>query len=266
MQLNRLFKRLPGSVLPLALLTGLLTVSCSKTTTYSYVDVSVQVDPSVLMKDLAANLDSCEVQVSGAESVEGVVIPCGPNAKIGYDLGTFEWTTTLEKGQLVFTVTLFALNRAVYGSGTSTPVDIVAGKRVSSSVIVVVTPSTMTGTGGAGGGAGGSSGTGGVGGNSGSAGQGGSAAGGGHGGSATGGAGGTVGQGGAGGAQGGKSGGGAGGSGQGGAGGVSVGGASGTAGSSGGGTSGSAGAGGVTGSAGAGGAANGGNAGGAGGA
>jgi hypothetical protein len=257
---NRLFKRLPGTVLPLALLTGLLTVSCSKTTTYSYVDVSVQVDPSVPMKDLAATLDSCEVQVSGAESVEGVVIPCVPNAKIGYDLGTFEWTTTLEKGQLVFTVTLFALNRAVYGSGTSTPVDIVAGKRVSSSVIVVVTPSTMTGTGGAGGGAGGRSGAGGIGGTSGGGGQGGSAAGGGPGGSATGGAGGTVGQGGA---QGGKSG--AGGAGQGGVGG-SVGGTSGTAGSSAGGTSGSAGAGGVTGSAGAGGAANGGNAGGAGGA
>ena len=254
MQLNRLLKRLPGTVAPLALLTGLLTVSCSKTTTYSYVDVNVQVDPSVPRQELAAKLDSCEVKVTGAESVEGVVIPCVPNAKLGYDLGTFEWTTTLEKGQLVFTVTLFALNRAVYGSGTSAPVDIAAGKRVNGSVIVVVAPSTMTGTGGAGGGAGGSSGTGGAGGNSGGAGQGGSA---------TGGAGGTGGQGGAGGAQGGKGGGGGA---QGGAGGGPVGGLSGTAGSSAGGTSGSAGAGGVTGSAGAGGAANGGNAGGAGGA
>jgi len=265
MKLHRLSKPFRGTVLPLALLTGLLTFSCSKTTTYSYVDVSVQVDPSVPMKDLAATLDSCEVQVSGAESVEGVVIPCGPNAKIGYDLGTFEWTTTLEKGQLVFTVTLFALNRAVYGSGTSTPVDIVAGKRVNSSVIVVVTPTTMPGTGGAGGG--GSSGTGGVGGTSGGGGKGGAGAVGGQGGPSTGGAGGTVGQGGAGGAQGGKSGtAGAGGNGQGGAGGVSAGGASGSAGSSAGGTSGSAGAGGVTGTAGAGGAANGGSAGGAGGA
>jgi hypothetical protein len=264
MRLNRLSKPSAGTVLPLALVTGLLTFSCSKTTTYSYVDVSVQVDPSVPMKDLAATLDSCEVQVSGAESVEGVVIPCVPNAKIGYDLGTFEWTTTLEKGQLVFTVTLFALNRAVYGSGTSTPVDIVAGKRVSSSVIVVVTPTTMPGTGGAGGGAGGGSGTGGVGGTSGGGGKGGAGAVGGQGGSSTGGAGGTVGQGGA---EGGKSGtAGAGGSGQSGAGGSSAGGASGSAGSSAGGTSGSAGAGGVTGTAGAGGAANGGSAGGAGGA
>jgi hypothetical protein len=248
MNATRLFGRLGVVVAPLAVLAGLaLPVSCSKTNTYSYVDVNVQVDPSVPVKELGAKVDSCEVKVSGAESVEGVVIPCGPNAKIGYDLGTFEWTTTLEKGQLIFTVTLFALNREVYGTGTSAPVDIVAGKRVNAAVVVVVTPSTMTGTGGAGGGVGGSSGTGGVGGSVGA------------GGSAAGGAGGAVGQGGVGGsAQGGATG--AGGNGQGGAAGVggsAAGGLSGTAGSSAGGRGGGA-AGGVTGSAGAGGAPNGG--------
>ena len=91
----------PRGLAPLLLLAGALGVGCSKTTTYSFVDVTVEVDSSVTKKELADKVDSCEVQVTGAESIQGVSLPrCVMTAKAGYQLGTFEWTTTLERGQL----------------------------------------------------------------------------------------------------------------------------------------------------------------------
>jgi hypothetical protein len=170
------------------LAASLMAAGCGKTTTYEYVDVAVTVDPSTVSKvDLATMVVTCELTVTGAEMSSALVLPCVPSQN--YNLGTFEWTTTLKQGALQFTVTLFALNRVVFATGTSDPVQIVPGQKLSASVLVVGVPMTMTGTGGAGGGPG----TGGAGGVSGGGGggSGGSTGGGGIGGAtATGGAGG----------------------------------------------------------------------------
>ena len=227
---------------------GLTAASCGKTNNYDYVDVSVYVDPNSVSR-LAfldpANIDSCEMYVTGSETAPTVVLPCMPSSQSYPGLGTFEWTTTLGKGSAIqFTVTLYALNHVVWAMGTSAPVTIMPGQKQTANVVVTLVPATgMTGTGGAGvgtgtggspglGGAGGGSagtgGTAGVAGSGGTAGAGGMPGTGGTAGRGAGGVGG--GRGGAGGGAGGSSSssGGAGGAGTAGAGGESAGGAGGS--------------------------------------
>ena len=242
------------SLLRLALIATvaatLPVAGCAKTTTYRYVDVAVTVDRStVTIADLASMVVSCEMYVTGSETSSPVVLQsCMPTK--GFDIGTFEWTTTLDKGSLQFVVTLFALNRQPFAMGTSAPVAIVPGQKLTGSVLVVGIQN-MTGTGGAGGGGA----TGGQGG-AGLAGAGGGSGAGGGPGAGGGGAGGTAGSAGQGGGAGGRSGPGGGGNGGGGGGGGASGGGGGAGGITG--AAGGGGEGGAGGDGGAGGAANGG--------
>ena len=231
--------RLSGRLLRaagLAIVAASLTAaSCGKTNNYNYIDVNVVVDSSTVTKpDLATMVVSCEMYVTGAEMSSTVQLPCNVPLS-SYNLGTFQWDTTLGKGSLQFTVTLFALNRVVFAMGTSDPVAILPGQTQTASVLVVGVPMTNPGTGGAGGdmGAGGAGGNGGV---SGAGGGGGSpaGAGGAAGASANGGSSGTSGGGGAGGAGGVAGTGGAGGQGGGAGGSAGHGGSSGVGGSTGG--------------------------------
>jgi hypothetical protein len=161
-----------------ALLLGAgATAGCSKTTTYSWVDVHVTIDPSIPAPDLQALVVACEIKVTGADNFAGVPLPSCMNGVSDRNLGTFEWSTTEGSGDLQFTVTLFALNRQPFAVGTSEPVAIVPGKRISSSVLVLAVQTDGgvgedAGTGGTIGG-GGASGNGGAAGNGGASGNGG---------------------------------------------------------------------------------------------
>ena len=221
--------------------------SCAKSDTYEYIDVNVFADPNTVSKmDFATQIVSCEMYVTGAETSSPTNLNCMPTQQSYPGVGTFEWTTKLSKGSLQFTVTLFGLNRVPFAVGTSDPVTLGTGKKLTGNVVAVLVPGTMTGTGGTPGGTGGVTGTGGgagAGGNGGAAGVGG-AAGGAPGSGGAVGAGGVPGTGGMGGGAGGAAGrggmtgsGGAGGSGTGGggaAGGAGGGATAGTAGSAGG--------------------------------
>jgi|GEM_PF-6852860 len=219
----------------LAVVVGAVSAaSCGKTDNYEYIDVSVFADTNTVSKmDFATQVVSCEMYVTGAEASNPVAISCMPSQQSYPVVGTFEWTTKLNKGTLQFTVTLFGLNRTPFAVGTSEPVTL-GSQKLTANVVTVLVPGTMTGTGGTGG----VMGTGGVGGGAGNGGTtgGGGAAGGGPGSGGTSGAGGTPGAGGVGGSAGGSAGRGgtSGAGGIAGAGGGAVGGAAGSAGGAGG--------------------------------
>ncbi len=99
---------------------SLTAASCGKTNNYDYIDVSVYVDPNSVSR-LAfidpANVASCEMYVTGAETSPAVQVPCMPTQQSYPGLGTFEWTTTVGKGAIQFTVTMYALNRVPFAIG-----------------------------------------------------------------------------------------------------------------------------------------------------
>jgi len=127
---HRLTRALAGAIL----LVTCAAPGCGKTNTFSYVDVHVTIDPSIMDKDLMTMVVSCEAQVTGADEALGVSLPrcAGINT---HDLGTFEWSSTAS-GAVQFTVELYALNRVVFATGTSEPITLVANKRTSASVVV----------------------------------------------------------------------------------------------------------------------------------
>jgi len=142
--------------------------SCGKTNDYHYVEVSVYVDPNSISKQAfldPANIDSCEMYVTGSETSPAAQLPCTPSQPDYPGLGKFQWSTTLSSGTIQFTVTLYALNRVVYAMGTKT-VQIMPGeKQQAVDLVVTLVPTDgMPGTGGAGGGTGtgGVTGTGGI--------------------------------------------------------------------------------------------------------
>lgn len=173
--------------------------SCGKSDNYQYIDVSIYADTNTVTKvDYASQIDTCEMYVTGSEMSNPVRLSCTPTQQNYPSLGTFEWSTTLGKGTLQFTVTLFALNRVPFATGTSDPVNIVPGQKLTANVVAVLVPGAVTGAGGASG-TGGGTGTGGTSGSGGGPVAGAGGAGGTPGTQGVGGAGGTPGTGGAGG-------------------------------------------------------------------
>jgi len=252
---GRPWRRLLGLAGLAVVAAAVSSASCGKTDNYTYIDVSVFADANTVTKmDFATKVVTCEMYVTGAETSNPTVLNCQPTQQSYPSVGTFEWTTKLNKGALQFTVTLFGLNRVPFAVGTSEPVTLGTSQKLTANVVTVLVPDNMMGAGGTSGGTGGVMGTGGgsgAGGNGGSTGTGGAAGGQGGGGAsgaggspATGGAGGLAGAGGANGSGGaggaggstgaGGSVGGAGGAASGGAGGGAAGGAAGSAGGAGG--------------------------------
>jgi hypothetical protein len=131
---TRMVRRLTRALAGAILLVACAAPGCGKTNTYSYVDVHVLIDPSIMDKDLMTMVVSCEVQVTGADQQLGVSLPRCAGVTT-HDLGTFQWSSTAS-GAVQFTVELYALNRVLFATGTTDPITLVANKRTSASVVV----------------------------------------------------------------------------------------------------------------------------------
>jgi hypothetical protein len=124
-----------------AMAAVLLDAGCSKTVTYTYVDVHVTVDPQTITPGQLATVVTCEFQVLGADATDGFTLKC-PENDVRYDVGTFNWTSNAASGNLQFRVRLFAVNRVIVGEGTSEPISISRGKRLATEVLVLGVPPT----------------------------------------------------------------------------------------------------------------------------
>lgn len=156
------WRRLLGLAGLAVLAAAVSSASCGKSDNYQYIDVNVFADQNTVTKmGFATQIVSCEMYVTGSETSSPTTVPCMPTQQSYPNLGTFEWTTKLGKGSLQFTVTLFGLNRVVFAMGTSEPVTLGTGQKLTADVVAVLVPGAMTGTGGAPGGTGGGAGAGG---------------------------------------------------------------------------------------------------------
>jgi hypothetical protein len=128
------------------LVTGL---SCSNSSDYTYVDVTVTIDPATVSATRLYLVTSCELEVLGPDSAQPLHLPCREN-KVPYEVGTFEWTSRAKSGTLQFVVRIFDANRALIGVGTSDPpLPVSPGTHPKTTVLVLgVAPPEGTGSGG----------------------------------------------------------------------------------------------------------------------
>lgn len=107
---------------------------CTKRPAYSYTDVSVGVDSSV-SRDQLAQIISCELQVTGAETSDVIGLRC-PENRVMANIGTFQWTSKVVTGTLQFQVRVFDVNHIPLGEGTSDPVTLSPGAENHASIVV----------------------------------------------------------------------------------------------------------------------------------
>ena len=143
-----------------ALAWGLLALgACGSDTSYTYFDIAVAVDTTSFSPADLKRVGKCVLTVTGSDtSIDGYVFgdACLPG-QARPDLGTFEWTTTRTSGWVQFDVGLYlySSNENPLAQGSSGPLTIDKGKRITGSVIVNAVSPTPTGGAGGGGGAGG---------------------------------------------------------------------------------------------------------------
>ncbi len=120
----------------IALFLTLVTAGCSKSATYTYIDVYVSIDRQTVTANQLYKVTTCELQVLGAESSATINLRC-PENRVKYDIGTFQWTSGVPTGTLQFQVTIFDANLVPVGKGTSPSIAVSPGKHLATSVLVL---------------------------------------------------------------------------------------------------------------------------------
>jgi hypothetical protein len=143
--MKTLLREVLSSVFPvrgLIVLVGLLvSATCSKAGTYTYVDVYVSIDRQTVPVGQLFQVISCEFQVLGADVSDAINLRC-PEKQVPYDVGTFQWTSGAASGSLQFRVRTFDGNHLVLGEGTSETVPVSPGKHLETSVLIVAALTT----------------------------------------------------------------------------------------------------------------------------
>lgn len=116
-------------VLGFALLAGLGLSACSDGTQYSYFAVQVSIDPASVNEEMLRSIDTCTLTVEGDDQdFQG--LSCGLN-KVKLEVGTAEFSTNKERGQLRFLVVMRDINRKDVARGESAPVAIVPNTAIA---------------------------------------------------------------------------------------------------------------------------------------
>ena len=117
---------------------ALAGVGCSSKSTYTYVNIDVTIDRDTIPGGRLFLVTTAEMEVRGAETVGLFQLGRNlPENNFMHDLGTVHWTSRAPSGTLEFVVKLFDGNHVVIGEGTSPPVQIMPGKVLRSSLVVV---------------------------------------------------------------------------------------------------------------------------------
>jgi len=110
--------------------------------TYSYFQVAVKVDRATVPEDLLDLVAFCHVEATTPRGMDTSDLRCQRRA-IPYDLGTFEYSTTLTQGTVGFRVLLKGINANLLAQGESAPLDILAGRVTDITVEVKGVPGAM---------------------------------------------------------------------------------------------------------------------------
>jgi len=128
--------RAGGTVGLLALALLFASTGCTKSVLYTYVSVHVMIDDTTVTEDQLVQVTSCVFDVASTEGSQSRNLRCPPH-NVRFDVGTFEWETQVQQGDLAFMVRIFDSNLVVIGQGSSEPVPISPGKHLTTSVLVV---------------------------------------------------------------------------------------------------------------------------------
>src|SRR5687768_13035928 len=126
----------------LAVLLGALGCAEEDDRVYTYFQVKVKVDEPSVPFELNRLVRYCSAEAHTPRGVKGIDLPCPPR-NVPYDLGTFEYSTTLTQGQVTIRVVLSDVNVKPLAEGSTGPLDIVAGRSIDASVLVKGIPGAL---------------------------------------------------------------------------------------------------------------------------
>jgi hypothetical protein len=116
-----------------------LLAACDQPVTYSYIVVTARLDPSTISPRLLDRIGSCGVYARTPEREDATDLGCVLR-KVKYELGKFEYTTTLSSGSINFVVVANDINQHLVARGETGPITIKHGGTATGEVLATLVP------------------------------------------------------------------------------------------------------------------------------
>ena len=116
--------------------------ACGKAVTYSYFVIDVKIDPTSVDDSLLNRIAACAANAQTSLRTDSADLRC-TRYHVGYDLGKFEYTTTLTSGAVTFSVVANDFSQTTLARGEVGPLDIVVGGKVTGSILVKAVPGAV---------------------------------------------------------------------------------------------------------------------------
>jgi hypothetical protein len=126
----------------LALVLGAVGCASEDDRVYTYFQVAVKIDQASVPFELMQLVHYCSAQAETPRGEGGIDLPCR-RGNIPYDLGTFEYSTTLTQGQLTIKAVLSDINVKPLAEGDTGPLNIIAGKTIDAAILIKGLPGAL---------------------------------------------------------------------------------------------------------------------------